>query len=545
VESADAILVLGEDLTASAPRLALALRQSVRNAAYTRAAELGLEPWQDAAVRNLAQDLRSPLYIAATGGTRLDDVAAGRISLAPAGIAAFGDAVADLLRGRSRAEAPALAQTVAGALRAAQRPLIIAGTSSGEAAVLDAAAAVAAALVDAGTQPMLSFVVPEANSLGLALLHGGDAPDLAALRARAEAGELDTLVVLENDLYARAPRSEIDALLSAVPQLIVLDALDTPTASRAGLVLASASHLECEGTLVSMEGRAQRHFPVMPPREERQPAWHWLLALLRARDGNRWTAVQHFDDLCRACAASRPALARMTEAAPGREYRTHGVRVPRQPHRYSGRTAMYADVSVHEPKPAADDDSPLVFSMEGLNRDEAGALLPFVWAPGWNSNHALHKFQAETGGALRGGQPGVRLVAPGAGAQAPAPAAPAGAPEPGSWQLVPQPVLFGSEALSAMSPGIRELVPEGFLSLAPADAASLGVTAGDGVRVGEGGPALQVRIDPAMPAGCAGYGLRLAGCGDLVPGAQVTLSRASDWRRRDDGVIARTGGEHG
>ena len=75
IESADAILILGEDITNTAPRIALALRQSVRNKAYELATDLGLETWQDAAIRNLAQEQRSPLYIASVAATRLDDVA--------------------------------------------------------------------------------------------------------------------------------------------------------------------------------------------------------------------------------------------------------------------------------------------------------------------------------------------------------------------------------------------------------------------------------------------------------------------------------------
>ena len=44
IEAADCVLVLGEDVTASAPRLALALRQSVRNAAFERAAGSACSP---------------------------------------------------------------------------------------------------------------------------------------------------------------------------------------------------------------------------------------------------------------------------------------------------------------------------------------------------------------------------------------------------------------------------------------------------------------------------------------------------------------------
>ncbi|MBL4820441.1 MAG: NADH-quinone oxidoreductase subunit NuoG, partial [Gammaproteobacteria bacterium] len=72
IEQADAILIVGEDVTNVAPRAALALRQSVRNRAGELAAAARIPAWQDAAVRELAQDDKSPLYILSGYATRLD-----------------------------------------------------------------------------------------------------------------------------------------------------------------------------------------------------------------------------------------------------------------------------------------------------------------------------------------------------------------------------------------------------------------------------------------------------------------------------------------
>jgi hypothetical protein len=63
IEQADAVVILGEDVTNTAPRLALALRQSVRNKALSLAEDCHIPSWQDAAVRELAQQQRSPLCV--------------------------------------------------------------------------------------------------------------------------------------------------------------------------------------------------------------------------------------------------------------------------------------------------------------------------------------------------------------------------------------------------------------------------------------------------------------------------------------------------
>ena len=174
MEAADAVLILGEDVTATAARLALALRQSVRNAALQGAAAAGLPHWQDAAVRNLAQNTRSPLFIAAPGSTRLDDIASARLSAGPAAIGSFVNELLALLREEESAEAASpLARQAAEALREARRPLILSGTSCAEGALLDGAAALANELASADRDAMLCLIVPEVNSLGVSLLDDG------------------------------------------------------------------------------------------------------------------------------------------------------------------------------------------------------------------------------------------------------------------------------------------------------------------------------------------------------------------------------------
>jgi NADH-quinone oxidoreductase subunit G len=531
IESADAVFILGEDVTNTAPRIALALRQSVRNKAYELAAELKLTPWQDAAIRNLAQDQRSPLYIATVADTPLDDVATGRYSLAPEQIAALGREVALGIAG-DRASISAEAAAIATALASAKRPLVLAGTGCGSASVLDAADQVVRALAAAGRQVMFSLCLPEANSLGQAMLAGPGAPDLATLEQRAASGELRTLVVLENDLYRRGGSAQISRLLTAFDQVIVLDGLDNATTSAASLALPAATFTESEGTLVSMEGRAQRYFPVFQPPAERRSAWVWLLACMKEMELPVAHPLHHFDDITRACGAALPALSGIAAAAPDLHYLNLGVKIPRQPGRYSGRTAMRANISVHEPRQREDEETPLAYTMEGLNRNQPGALLPFVWSPGWNSNQSVSKFQTHPGGPLKGGTGGVRLLQPGSrSGQAPVVESCAAHTGEGPWLLVPRHRIFGSDELSAQSPALAELITPGYIELCPADAASIGVAAGDGVEVGEGLATLEVRINPTMTAGCAGFAAGLAGTHELQALRRVELRRAAAWRR--------------
>ena len=242
-------------------------------------------------------------------------------------------------------------------------------------------------------------------------------------------------------------------------------------------------------------------------------SWRWLDALQGSQQPRsvRWNT---FDDVSRDCAASAPLLTTMGEAAPNAGLRIRGMKLAREPHRYSGRTSMLANQNVSEPRVAQDPDSPFAFSMEGY----AGARqplsqVPFAWAPGWNSPSAWNKFQDEVGGNLRAGDPGRRLLEPGEGnlgwfGAIPAPFQPAA-----SLQVVSYDQLFGGEELSARSPVIQARMGEPTLVLNPADAARLALSPDALVAFSWGGNhwRLRLRLSDALAPGLAGLPLGVNG----------------------------------
>src|SRR5690606_30290141 len=104
-----------------------------------------------------------------------------------------------------------------------------------------------------------------------------------------------------------------------------------------------------------------------------------------------------------------PVLKGIQAAAPGRDFREGTQKIPREPSRYSGRTAMHANIDVNEPQAPKDTESALSFTMEGYEGIPPSPITPFYRSPGWNSVQAINKYQIEVGGALHGGNPGMRL----------------------------------------------------------------------------------------------------------------------------------------
>ena len=537
IEDADAVLVLGEDVSNTAPRVALALRQATRNLSRDMADEAGIPQWQDAGVRGHAQAARNPLLIATLLPTRLDDVAQATLRADSASCAEAAREIARRLAGESNlASATGLEDFVVAAvdaLRSAQRPLVVTGTAQGESALIEAAAAIVRSLRSEGDADLV-ICGEEANAFGVATLGGLPVDDLLTTAA---AGEVDTLIVMQNDLYRRAPKAEVDAALGGAKRVLVIDSLDNATASRAHVVLPAATAVESTGTLVNQEYRAQRHYQVFVPTDDIRPSWQWLSAIGQAagREDGWWTGV----DGVLAALAEHTGFAGVTGAAASADYRSPvGQKVPRSTHRASGRTAMYADATMHEPKSTVDDQTPFAYSMEGNNSGNPGSVIPYVWSPGWNSNQSLFKFQAEVGGSLQGGDPGYLLpVVDVAGSRVGSSAGrdlhPGVAPQ---FALVPVVSVFGSEELSGYAPAIRERMDRSFVVLCASDAAALGVGAGDGVVVD--GHSLEVRVDEAMPEGVAAVSVGMPQAPPFLGAAHATLRADPDFVRTPT-IIAR------
>jgi NADH-quinone oxidoreductase subunit G len=526
-EEADAVLVLGEDLLNSAPRLALALVQAGRQQPMEAADELKIPRWDDAAVRNVVQEARGPIFLAHHRRTWLHDHSKENLFAAPADIARLGFAVAHAVDHDAPAvpeasqELLSFASRISDALLASKRPLIISGIGLGSEETIQAAAQVAWALARQGKRPHLNFVVPESNSMGAAMMEGGTFEE--ALHA-VDRRQADTVIVLENDLYRRAPQREVETFFSNIRALVSVDSFHNGTTARADVVFPAGTAHESDGTFVNNEGRAQRFYQVFMPEGDVGTSWRWLREIARSRaewsDGALAAASQedgpgawrNIDDAIAATAAAIPTLSGIVKAGPSASLRVLGQKIPRQPERYSGRTAMQAHLTVHEPTPSSDPDSPLAFSMEGYRGDALPSpVIPQFWAPRWNSNQAVNKFQQEVGGPLREELPGVRLIEPLMSSatfwftRIPS----AFQPMEGRWLILPMAEVFGSEELSRQTSVIGERTPAPYIVLHPEDARRLRVKSGALLSLAVQGRLQEVtlRTSEETPGGTVGLSL--------------------------------------
>ncbi len=514
IEQSDAILILGEDLTNSAPMLALAVRQASRNKSFKLAAKTGVPQWNDAPVRELAQETRSPVFIAAPFGTKLDDQTEANYNAAPDDIARLGFAVAYAID--PSAPAPGgmdkstneTAKRIATALTDASNPVIITGLHCNNESVIHSAANIAKALSQKGKNPSLSIVFKECNSLGLDLMEGKSLDDLIR---KPDKGEGGTLIILENDLYTRMDKEKIDSIFQRFNKVIALDHLMNDTAKKADILLPSGPFSESTGTIINNEGRAQRYYRVLPRNGSVNDSWKTISEMINMTDRNEFIKWNNFDDIVTSLTESYPLFVKVKEEIQDSGFRFFNEKIARQTLKFSGRTAINADISVSEPKPPQDDDSPLAFSMEGYMGLGSSFPVPYYWSPGWNSVQAMNKYLNEPEVSVKEANPGVFLFGDKSGSgldffkEIPAPFK----AQKENLLIVPVCLIFGSDELSSASGSISKLIPEPFILINERERKRLDLTLDNPgkITVNKININVEIKSDNTIPDGVAGLSL--------------------------------------
>ncbi len=611
IESHDAVLVLGEDITQTSSRVALSIRQAAKNEAIKMAAATKTQSWLAEPVKRIGQGVQSPVYVIDVIQTKLEDISKVSVVATPEDITKLGfkvaDAIADFADDLAEIAEPtsdsdddangdamqALAQQIAYDLIQADKPLVVSGSSLSSTALIEAAAQitqalsqkraaikateqhqveahnalvrdtqlrdeqVAAAEAQATTaqqsedkdlsakpnkpetgvdteaqddverkpatklelkevnkqyhaQAGIYLAVPDANSIGVCMLGGQSVEELLAT-------DFDVVIVAENQLTDAIDAHKLTQLLTD-KTVIALDHQLLDWHKDVDIVLPAASFAEADGTLISAEGRAQRFFQVYDneyyhPMSSIKEGWRWLHAVHSSLEGRDvdWTQL---DDVINALVATHPKLAGIKGAAPDADYRMTGLKIARQPRRYSGRTSMRAPVSVHEPMQPKDLDTGLTFSMEGYSgKQTPSSMIPFANAAGWNSPQAWNKYQDKVGGSLKNGDPGVRLfdhlerlatrqyVAPEVTSVTTTDM------QQGQAKLVPIYNLYASSMMASRSPVVAEQLPLATWRVGIDDAKDWGLAAGDylAIEIDKQQITLPVELVGYLAEGCIGY----------------------------------------
>jgi len=249
----------------------------------------------------------------------------------------------------------------------------------------------------------------------------------------------------------------------------------------ANIFFSTTNFFESSGTVVNYELRAQRFFQVYDvsfydKNIFSMSSWK-VLNLIRSKIFKNKKLIKDLDNLIIDCIRKIPFLKNIKKSAPDSLFRIFGQKIPRSPHRSSGRTALRADINIHEVQQTNDKDTMFSFSMEGSSiYNKKTSCIPFIWSPNWNSGNGWHKYQEEVSGALLAGNPGKFLVSfkkkkLGFFQQNPKPFV-----KRKGLIIVPYYLLFGSEELSKYSSVIKKKISLPCLRINKLDAKHLNIS---------------------------------------------------------------------
>jgi NADH-quinone oxidoreductase subunit G len=262
---------------------------------------------------------------------------------------------------------------------------------------------------------------------------------------------------------------------------------------------------------VNNEGRAQRFYKAIVNKNQVKESWRWIEEIMRNK--NLEVIWNGFDDLVSSLVLELSVFSKLKEYMPGSDFRMLNAKIPRQTFRYSGRTAINANVEVSELKIPQDTDSPLAFSMEGQPERPASSLVPFYWTPGWNSVQSMYNYLNQPNGSMKGGDPGIRLIEPTQNRKISyfnINSKNVDLKE-GEWLIVPVYQIFGSDELSSVGPSLAQRIREPFVFLNQRDAEILSIEDNNLVRllISKIELKLKVKIENSLQPGLAGLSVNL------------------------------------
>jgi NADH-quinone oxidoreductase subunit G len=394
IEKAEGILVIGEDVYNTSPRLALSIRQSVKNIPLQKAQKKAISSWNASAVKTFIGNDHGPLFVATPQATWLDEIASLSLRYNTEQSEQLLNSMVTLLENKNTSSSDKLQQAIeiVTALKNCKSVAIICGTTEGSEKIINLCARVSSILNNNNIKSGIYCVVPDANSIGSAIL-----ADKSYEEIFSNPLDATNIIALEPD---DTMMDRYSGRLSEIENFIVMQHTKNNITKISNACIPISTIAESDGTLINAEGRMQRYFSVMLSKENIAPSWQWLSEI---------SENLSFQQIQEAISSEIPLLKKIKEVAPNPQYRINGKKIPRQTPRFSGRTSMLANITLHEPKPAEDVNSPLAFSMEGTSLNEDATLTSFYLKPGWHSVQASYKIFNELDNAARAKSSGIRI----------------------------------------------------------------------------------------------------------------------------------------
>ncbi|CAL4319420.1 NADH-quinone oxidoreductase subunit NuoG [Buchnera aphidicola] len=399
IEDYDVVLILGEDITQTASRMALSIRQLNNKKKIDNNFFNSIPKWHSAALLNVSNK-KNFVYTIYTHETKLDDISEIKYHASVKDQEIFASAIENHISNTSNnfknLDSHVLKDifNISNHLSSCRKPLIISGSHSCSLNLIKSSVNIARILKKRNQDVGLVLLTPSSNSIGIGIMSDFS---IEKIFHKIMSNNVDVLMILENDLYRSFCKEKINNMLKKLKHIVVFDHQNTSTVKNSTCFLPIKNIFESNGTLINYEGRAQRFFSVFDPKVYDKKScildgWKWLYKIYY----NFYYMIDinvTVDDVIQEYSDSIKVLNKVKYVAPNSKYRIKNQKIARLSHRASSRTAIYSALNIHEPGQKIDHDTIFSFSMEGIQQpDQNSSYIPFSWSPGWNSLQSLNKY---------------------------------------------------------------------------------------------------------------------------------------------------------
>lgn len=400
IETYDVILILGEDLTQTASRAALAVRQAIKNIFLKKKKIENIELWNSEAIKTIFQNKKNSLFITSTDITKLDDISEYTYYAPVEQQIKFGILILECLQKLyfkqtiDEKHFSKIIIHIAQSLLNSKKPLIISGASNINLSLLKIAHNLAAFLKICSPEIGLILFPSFVNSVGVSLLNGFS---FKFLLTRIIKEKIKILIILENDISLFLKNKDFLQLTNNIKNIIVIDHKNSNTVLKSTIFLPCSKISESTGTFVNYEARAQRFFKVIDSNFYTKTcvvleSWRWLHALYNEETNFKVINSYTLDEIFLNCIKKIFYYKNDNNTIFNSQTHILNQKILRSTNRFSGRTSFSSNITVHEPLYSNDLDSTFTFSLEGSSsKKENFSHIPFTWSAGWNSIQSLYK----------------------------------------------------------------------------------------------------------------------------------------------------------
>ncbi|WP_343126643.1 NADH-quinone oxidoreductase subunit NuoG [Buchnera aphidicola] len=402
IETYDVILILGEDLTQTASRAALAVRQAIKNVFLRKKNINNIESWNSEALKTIFQNKKNFLFITNTDITKLDDISQYSYYAPVHEQVKFGCLILECLqelylkKSLNIKKYPSKVIEISKTLILAKKPLLISGSSNLNISLIKITYNIALFLKKKKFLVGLALFVSSVNSIGVSIFNG---IPLESIFKRILKRKINFLIILENDLSRFFTSKKIVKIMQFVKNIIIFDHQKNKITKNSNIFFPCANFSESTGTVINYEARAQRFFKVYNYNIHKKKkilleSWKWIQAIKKEETQIITIKNYKLDQLLSKCINIFPELYFLKKASPSSSYRIFHQKILRSTKRVSGLTSSL-NINSSKYLNSQDLDSMFTFSTEGSNQTgEDFSHIPFSWEPRWNSLQSFYKSKA-------------------------------------------------------------------------------------------------------------------------------------------------------